>query len=156
MKIYKSKIYLLLFTGSILLMFSCQPQRNMDEIKSQITEMNNKMAKDMMAGDYLSSLEMYSEDLISLPSYAPMLRGKEAAKAKAEQDMNAPMKMTNFELETTDVMLAGEFVIEIGTYSLTMEMPMMPDGMEDTGKYMTVYEFQKDGSLKIKVDTWNS
>jgi ketosteroid isomerase-like protein len=28
--------------------------------------------------------------------------------------------------------------------------------MEDHGKYLTVWEKQKDGSLKVKVETWNS
>jgi ketosteroid isomerase-like protein len=28
--------------------------------------------------------------------------------------------------------------------------------MEDTGKYLTLWEKQADGSLKIKVETWNT
>jgi ketosteroid isomerase-like protein len=28
--------------------------------------------------------------------------------------------------------------------------------MDDHGKYLTIWEKQKDGSLKIKIETWNS
>jgi hypothetical protein len=37
-----------------------------------------------------------------------------------------------------------------------MEIPMMPEPFNDVGKYMTVYEIQEDGSLKIKAETWNT
>jgi len=35
-------------------------------------------------------------------------------------------------------------------------MPDQPAPMEDHGKYLTIWEKQKDGSLKVKVETWNS
>jgi len=35
-------------------------------------------------------------------------------------------------------------------------MPNMDKPMDDYGKYLTVWEKQKDGSLKIKIETWNS
>ena len=37
-----------------------------------------------------------------------------------------------------------------------MTMPNMDKPMEDHGKYLTIWEKQKDGSLKVKVETWNS
>jgi hypothetical protein len=38
----------------------------------------------------------------------------------------------------------------------TLEKKCMPGPMEDHGKYVTVWEKQKGGALKIKVETWNS
>ena len=35
-------------------------------------------------------------------------------------------------------------------------MPNMDKPMDDHGKYVTIWEKQKDWSLKIKVETWNS
>jgi ketosteroid isomerase-like protein len=35
-------------------------------------------------------------------------------------------------------------------------MPGMDKPMDDHGKYLTIWEKQKDGSLKVKVETWNS
>jgi hypothetical protein len=35
-------------------------------------------------------------------------------------------------------------------------MPGMDKPMDDHGKYLTVWEKQKDGSLKVKIEIWNS
>jgi hypothetical protein len=35
-------------------------------------------------------------------------------------------------------------------------MPGMEKPMDDRGKYLTIWEKQKDGSLKVKIETWNS
>jgi len=37
-----------------------------------------------------------------------------------------------------------------------MSMPGMDKPMDDQGKYLTIWEKQKDGSMKVKVETWNS
>ena len=47
-------------------------------------------------------------------------------------------------------------ITEIGTYKMNRSMPGMDKPMDDHGKYLTIWEKQKDGSLKIKVETWNS
>ena len=66
------------------------------------------------------------------------------------------MKVTKFTLESVDIIDGEKFVIDIGKYSLTMTMKGMPAPIEDAGKYVTVYEKQEDGSLKVKVETWNA
>jgi ketosteroid isomerase-like protein len=32
----------------------------------------------------------------------------------------------------------------------------MPDPMQDAGKYLTIWEQQSDGSLKVKLEMWNA
>jgi ketosteroid isomerase-like protein len=65
--------------------------------------------------------------------------------------------MTAFKSTVTDIMQSGNFIVDIGTYEITMTIPQMGDmPWSDHGKYMTIWEKQDDGSLKIKVETWNS
>jgi hypothetical protein len=60
-------------------------------------------------------------------------------------------------LTSTDIWQSGNLVVDIGTYSFSMDMPQMPGGIfKDQGKYITIYEVQSDGSLLIKADTWNT
>ena len=47
-------------------------------------------------------------------------------------------------------MLNGNLIHEIGTYKINASMPGMDKPMDDHGKYLTVWEKQKDGSLKNK------
>jgi len=146
---------------SLTFIFACSQSQNMvkqfdkDALKTEITKMNDMAAKAMIDGDYKSTLPNYTDDAISLPSYQSVVRGKEALKKNAE--MQPPMKMNKFVLTSTDIWQEGKFIIDIGSYIFSMDMPQSPGGeFKDSGKYMTVYEVQKDGSLLIKAETWNT
>jgi ketosteroid isomerase-like protein len=54
-------------------------------------------------------------------------------------------------------MVSGDFVVDIGTYEITMNIPEMGDmPYTDNGKYMTIWEMQDDGSLLVVAETWNT
>ena len=48
------------------------------------------------------------------------------------------------------------YVTEVGHYVVKMQVPGIPEPVTDSGKYVTIWERQKDGSLKIFIDTWNT
>jgi ketosteroid isomerase-like protein len=50
----------------------------------------------------------------------------------------------------------GDMVYTIGTYTQTMTNPKTKKPMTDTGKYITIYTKQADGSWKAEADTFNS
>ena len=147
---------IILITFLLLSGISMAQIKNMPEMKSTIQEMEDKFSEDMIAGDNSKMLDMYADDAISMPSYSPMMKGKEAIKKAMNMDSQSGNKMTEFKLTVTDVMGSGDMIVEVGTYELTMEMKGMDDPINDHGKYINVYEKQDDGSLKIKADTWNS
>lgn len=122
----------------------------------QIDEINQAMIESVMNNDPVASLDYYTEDAISLPSYSPMMVGKEEMLRMAETSQDEDVKWLSFELNTKYVWESGDFVIEIGNYKYSMEISAMMDPYTDVGKYLTVYEIQDDGSLKIKADTWNT
>jgi hypothetical protein len=66
------------------------------------------------------------------------------------------MKVRSFISDPTDVWGCGDHVIEIGVYKIVLDMPGMPEPVEDKGKYMTVYVRDADGALKVKAETWNT
>ncbi len=118
-------------------------------IGDQLTEM-------MLADDIDAMLTMYLEDAISLPNFSPRMDGVEAFRANHAQMAAAGMKVTAFESDPVDAWEVADHVIEIGNYEITMQMPGMPAPIEDKGKYMTVYVRGEDGSLKVKIETWNT
>jgi ketosteroid isomerase-like protein len=86
-----------------------------------------------------------------------MMKGIDACKKSSQEMMESGMKMTAFKSTVTDVMQDGNTVVDIGTYEITMMLPQMGDQpWSDHGKYMTIWEMQEDGSLKVKVETWNT
>jgi len=140
----------LIFTASLV------NAQDTAELMKKIQAMNDESAKKMISGDE-SMWVNYAEDIISMPSYEPMLKGLDACKMSYKKMTESGMKMTAFKSTVTDVMQSGNFIVDIGTYEITMTMPQMGDmPWTDNGKYMTIWEMQDDGSMKIKVETWNT
>lgn len=149
------KLFLILL--SFLFVASLVNAQDNAELQKKVQSMNNEMAKLMLSGDEDAMWEYYSEDVISMPSYQPMMKGMEACKESSAQMMESGVEITAFETVNTDVMVSGDFVVDIGTYNITMTMPQMGDQpWNDNGKYMTIWEMQEDGSLLVVAETWNT
>lgn len=129
--------------------------QGMSEVKAKIEKLNKIYTQAMLDNDMETMLSMYSDDIISMPSYQPMVKGIAKIKELSEAQMKSGWKTTKFELKPADILLAGNLAIEIGNYDMAMTGPGVPE-WADSGKYMTIWEEQKDGSLKIKVETWNT
>jgi ketosteroid isomerase-like protein len=126
------------------------------EYKAKIETLTRDMAKWMVEGNSEKTLSLYTPDAISMPSYQPMQDGIAAIRSANEAMASSGMKYNSFELTTLKVMVNGNMINEIGTYKLNVSVPGMEKPVDDHGKYLTVWEKQKDGSLKIKIETWNS
>lgn len=151
MKKLFATLFAFLFVASLL------NAQDTAELMKKIQMMNDESAKKMVSGDEAGMWANYTDDVISMPSYEPMLKGINACKESYKKMMDSGMKMTAFKSTVTDVMQSGNFVVDIGTYEITMTMPQMGDmPWTDHGKYMTIWEMQDDGSLKVKVETWNT
>jgi ketosteroid isomerase-like protein len=130
--------------------------QDMSELKSKVQKMNDKYAKMMMNGEMDAMWDGYTDDVISMPSYEPMIKGIDALKESTKKMMESGIKFTAFKSTVTEVMKYDNLVVDIGTYKLTMSIPGMPELWSDHGKYMTLWEVQEDGSMKVKVETWNT
>jgi uncharacterized protein (TIGR02246 family) len=130
--------------------------QNNDEIRDKIVKINQQMAKAMMDGNPQATLGFYTQDAVSLPNYGEMVKGLDAIKKSNEEMVSSGMKVNSMEFNTVMVNTYGNMVSEIGTYKMNATMPGMANPMEDTGKYLNLWEKQPDGSLKIKVETWNT
>ena len=126
------------------------------EYKTKIEAINKEMAKNMLAGNSEKNLSQYTKDAISMPSYEPMQDGLAAIRKANENMLKTGVKFNSFEPVTLKVFVYGNMITEVGTYKISMSMPGMDKPMDDHGKYLTVWEKQKDGSLKVKIETWNS
>lgn len=126
------------------------------EYKAKIEKINKEMTQYMLEGNSEKSMSLYTADAISMPSYEPMHEGIAAIRKANEEMMKSGMKITSFEPVTLKVLVNGNMITEIGTYKISMSMPGMENPMQDHGKYLTIWEKQKDGSLKVKIETWNT
>ena len=126
-----------------------------EKLKLEVEKMNKTLVTAMLANDTETMMSMYTDDIISMPSYQPTVTGIAKVRELSEMQAKSGWKTTSFVLDNTDMIFSGNLIIEIGTYDMTMSGPNMPEWV-DNGKYMTIWEQQIDGSLKIKVETWNT
>lgn len=126
------------------------------EYKAKIETINKEMVKYMLEGNTEKTLSLYASDAISLPSYEPMHEGIAAIRKASEEMSKSGWKCISFEPTTVKVLVNGNQITEIGLYKISFSMTGMDKPMDDHGKYLTVWEKQNDGSLKVKIETWNS
>ena len=147
-----------ILTSSILLIVSANlfAQTTKEEMFKKVEEWNNQFSAAMITNDRAKMLSFYADDAYSLPSYSPMLVGKKAIENSMNMDENSDMKITSFKFNTKDLWISGDQMCEVGTYDLSMTMGKSAKTTVDHGKYLTIYQKQKDGSWKIKADMWNT
>jgi ketosteroid isomerase-like protein len=129
--------------------------QDVDKLRAKIEAMNKIYTQAMLDNDSEKMLSMYTDDIISMPSYQPTIKGITKVRELSEIQAKSGWKTTQFALNISDIIVAGNLTIEIGNYTMKMSGPDVPE-WADNGKYMTIWEEQKDGSLKIKVETWNT
>lgn len=77
--------------------------------------------------------------------------------ALSQSNSEYKAKIESINKEMAKNMLEGNTEKLLSLYTEdAISMPNMDKPMEDHGKYLTIWEKQKDGSLKMKVETWNS
>jgi ketosteroid isomerase-like protein len=151
MKKINAVVLMLLLSGFVV--FSQQSAR---DYQSAIEDLNKEIVDAMISGNTEKSLSFFTDDVISMPNYGPMLQGIDEVR-KANEDMDkSGVKILSFKPVITKVIPNGDQVTEIGTYRISMTLPGSDEPVEDHGKYLNIWERQSDGSLKIKVETWNS
>lgn len=146
---------LFLFALMVFFVSSNISAQDVEKVKAKIEEMNKIYTKAMIDNDVDKMLSMYTDDVISMPSYQPTVKGIAKVRELSEVQAKSGWKTTHFVLSITDIIVQGNLAIEIGNYDMKMSGPDVPE-WADNGKYITIWEEQSDGSMKIKVETWNT
>jgi ketosteroid isomerase-like protein len=129
--------------------------QDVEKVKTKIESLNKVFTQAMLDNDTDKMLSLYTEDIISMPSYQPTVKGIAKVRELSEMQAKSGWKTNAFTLSITDIIIQGNLAIEIGNYDMKMSGPDVPE-WADNGKYITIWEEQKDGSMKIKVETWNT
>jgi ketosteroid isomerase-like protein len=143
------------FLVSFIIVLYGYSQSN-DELKAKIEKIDKEMAAAMVEGNSEKSLSYYTADAVSMPNYGKLSEGIEAIKKSNADMMASGMKVKAFETTILKIIPSGNIITEIGTYKFSYTMSGMDTPMDDYGKYLTIWEKQKDGSLKVKVEIWNA
>jgi len=107
------------------------------------------------AGDIDTTLSYYTDDAISLPDQHEAAIGKGALHKLFMTEAEKQVKLRSIKVKEQQVWICGEMIYEAGKYTISFTAPGTRFLFTDYRKSLTVYERQPDGSLKIKLDSWN-
>lgn len=113
-----------------------------------------KFAAAMTSGDTAGMHSIYTDDAVIMPNGMPAVRGR-SAMAQYNAGMFSLFSISNASFTTTELIVAGDYAIESGVYRMTMK-PKTGPALPDTGKYISVWQRQSDGTWKMARDIFNS
>ena len=131
--------------------------------REEIERLTAKFAKAVTDKDFAAIGPLYEEQARFLPPGGPMVVGPAAILASIQKMVEAGI--TALDLQPVDVIESGDFVVEIGRTTVTIQplgimalvlLLMGKRRLIKQGKSIVVWRRQKDGSLKIMADTFNS
>jgi uncharacterized protein (TIGR02246 family) len=106
------------------------------------------------ARDAVAWTGVFAEDAVQMPPNAPANVGKANIQAWAAGFLGA-MSRVQFSLSVSELQIAGDWAIESGAYAISLTPDGGP-GMQDAGKYITIYQRLLTGGWAVARDIWNS
>jgi uncharacterized protein (TIGR02246 family) len=104
------------------------------------------------SGDGAAVGALYTEDAAVLPPDAARVDGREAIAQFWQGAIDAGLK--ELDLQTVEVLDAGDFAVELGEVSLTTT-GSVGKAVPVAGKYIVVWQRGDDGTWRLHRDIWN-
>lgn len=105
-------------------------------------------------GDANAWAACFSDDGVQMPPHFGTNIGKTAVLGWSKGFLQ--LFTCRFSLSVEEVRVAADWAFERGRYHITLTPRAGGGPMDDSGKYITIYQRQSDGSWKIARDIWNS
>lgn len=129
---------------------------SVDELRVKIDKANEILDEASKKYDYETMALYYEDDVIVLPNGEPLIQGKKAFLENEKKAEQAGYKILGIETTNVDLFYCDDYVHEVGKYNITLKVPNVPFDIIDKGKYLIVWKIHSDGSIKIKLETWNN
>jgi ketosteroid isomerase-like protein len=130
------------------------PTPNVTAVRQAIDSAEARQREAVLHGDSLGAITMYADDaIVMMPG--SKIATDHAAIIKTFNNMMAGVRVTAFTNHVEDLLVTGDYAIETATYDMTLQ-PKKGKPVHDTGKYLTVWKKQSDGSYKAIRDINNS
>ena len=105
------------------------------------------------AGDAARWASLYAEDAVMMPPNSPVVEGRVAIESWLAM---LPVTITDAEGTALEVEGAGSVAYVRGTYSMSLQIPGLPEPVPQQGKLLQIYARQPDGSWLLARDIWNA
>lgn len=106
------------------------------------------------AGDAAGWAGQFADDAVQMPPNGPANAGMAAIKGWTGGLLG--QFNVKFALKVDEVRVLGDWAMERGGYTIGLQPKPGGPGMEDRGKYITMYQRAAGGAWRMARDIWNS
>jgi ketosteroid isomerase-like protein len=154
-KFLKVSLRILLGFFFVVGSFAGQKKAVMDMalVRQAVEKSNQKFIDASLRDDAIAAAELCTDDTFLLPTNSRMIQGKKATEEYWRAAW-ASLKITDFKMATLDLSGQGNFVYEVGSYTIKFQF-QGKEGAEE-GKYVVVWKQAADKTWKKHIDIWNS
>jgi len=124
-------------------------------VRQMIERSGVEFAMAVNQGNSASIAAFYADNARLLPPGAPMIEGRQNLQAFWQSFIDTTVSR-RLDLKPLEIKVQGNLAYETGTYMFQFQLQDQSQMVTETGKYVTLWERQADGSWKIIVDTWNT
>ena len=125
------------------------------KIEQALRDADAAWAKAAAAKDLDKTVSFYSDDATVLPANSPAVTTKDGIRKTWQDLLASPGLAISWQATKVEVAKSGDLACLSGTYESTMN-DASGKPTTDHGKYVEVWEKQKDGKWKCGTDIWNS
>ena len=109
----------------------------------------------MLANDPDALMQELADDVVFMPPGQEPARGKAAVRAWYE-DTIAEATTVNLQIPERDVVVAGDWGIETGSFAWTLAPTGGGEQFEARGSFIAIWRRDSDGEWRVASDIWNS
>ena len=105
------------------------------------------------ANDAARWASLYTENAVMMPPNSPVVEGRAAIESWLAK---LPVKITDAKGTALEVEGAGSVAYVRGSYSMSLQIPGLPESVPQQGKLLQIYARQPAGSWLLARDIWNA
>jgi uncharacterized protein (TIGR02246 family) len=130
----------------------------LEEDLRAIEALNQHDVEAVLAGDAAALVTQWTEDLVAIPPAGPLLRGRAAYAAVAEQtrDQMEAIEVLENVVDFEEVKVLGDYAYEWGTFRSSMRPRGGGETVSYSGKLMRILQRQPDGTWKMHRAIWTN
>jgi ketosteroid isomerase-like protein len=128
-----------------------QTDSRLEADRRAIEALNEHDVRAALRSDLDAIVSQWTDDFVVLPPAGPIVRGRSANAAAAEQG-RAQMQAfipVDYVVDVEEIIIAGDYAFEWGTYRGSVRPRAGGDVMPYSGKLMRILQRQPDGSWKM-------
>lgn len=157
----QSTILTVLCISITLLFYSCEnfkteikvgTETTMDysKLKAKIDSINQILEDAVLIPDYDKVLKYYTDDIVVVQDFKPMMKGKDKMRALYDWRLKAKVKIHEFDFTIDSCWASGKDVYEYGRVLSITSSETDPKPTKLTGGYFKIFQIRNDSTYLIK------